>query len=66
MLGVFLLAVIANVLYCAAYLPDVFAEISAYRDLWRKYRWVLFLTGLTFAGVVTRFIAMGISKPRDH
>lgn len=41
--GVFLLAVMANVAYCAVYVVDLFAQVSGYRDLWREYRWVLFL-----------------------
>jgi hypothetical protein len=59
-LGVFLLAVLANVAYCAAYGADIFAQISGYRELWRKYRWVLFLVGILFAGTITRFVAMGM------
>jgi hypothetical protein len=35
---IFLLAVLANVAYCAAYVVDVFAQASGYRALWRKYR----------------------------
>jgi hypothetical protein len=56
---VFLLAVLANVAYCAVYLGDVFAQVSGYRDLWRKYRWTVFAIGTIFAGVITRFFAIG-------
>ena len=56
-LFIFLLAVLANVAYCAAYLVDVFAQASGYRETWRKNRWVLFAIGLLFAGVLTRFWA---------
>jgi hypothetical protein len=59
-LGVFLLAVLANVAYCAAYGADIFAQISGYRELWRKYRWILFLIGVLFAGIITRFVAIGM------
>jgi len=62
-LGLFLLVVLANVAYCAAYLADVFAQWSSYRDLWRRYRWVLFSVGMLFAGILTRFIAIGIFFP---
>jgi len=55
----FLLAVLANVAYCAAYVPDVFAQLSGFRDLWRKFRWAIFVVGLLFAGVITRFWAIG-------
>jgi uncharacterized membrane protein YfcA len=59
-LVVFVLAVLANVAYCAAYVPDVFAQTSGFRDQWRKYRWIPFAIGVTFAGVITRFFAMGL------
>ena len=53
-----LLAVLANVAYCAAYLPDLFAQASGFRDSWRRYRWILFAIGLLFAGVITRYWAI--------
>jgi hypothetical protein len=59
-LFMFLLAVLANVAYCGAYIVDVFAQISGYREVWRKFRWVLFLTGVVFAGILTRFWAMSL------
>jgi len=59
-LGLFLLAVIANVAYCAAYLADIFAQVSGFRELWRRYRWLLFVIGTIFAAIITRFVAMGM------
>jgi hypothetical protein len=59
-LFIFLLAVLANVAYCTVYLVDAFAQASGFRDKWRKYRWLLFTTGLLFAGVLTRFWALGM------
>jgi hypothetical protein len=59
-LGVFLLAVVANVAYCAAYLVDVFVQASGFRDVWLRFRWVLFAIGTAFAAVITRFVAMGM------
>lgn len=56
-LFVFLLAVLANIAYCAAYVVDVFAQASGFREAWQKYRWILFTVGLLFAGIVTRFWA---------
>ncbi len=58
-LVLFLLAVLANIAYCAAYLADVFAQGSGFRETWRSKRWVLFLIGMTFASILTRFFAMG-------
>ena len=57
---VFLLAVVANVAYCAAYLVDVFVQASGYREIWQRSRWLLFAIGTTFAAVITRFVAMGM------
>lgn len=59
-LGVFLLAVMANVVYCAAYLVDIFAQASGFREVWRHYRWALFGIGTLFAAVITRFFALGM------
>jgi hypothetical protein len=62
-LSLFLLAVAANVAYCAAYLPDVFVQASGFRDTWKRARWVLFAIGTLFAAIITRFIAMGMFQP---
>jgi hypothetical protein len=52
-LAVFVLAVLANVCYCAAYLVDVPLQYSAFQDSWRRRRWALWLLGVIFAGVIT-------------
>jgi hypothetical protein len=62
-LGLFLLAVVANIAYCAAYLVDVFAQASGFRELWQRYRWLLFAIGTTFAAIITHFIATGMFLP---
>jgi len=59
-LFIFLLAVLANVAYCTAYLVDIFAQASGFRETWRKNRWMLFVIGLLFAGVLTRFWAVAM------
>lgn len=58
--GLFVLAVLANVAFCAAYLPDLLAQLSDLRDRWLRYRWIVFVIGLAFAGVITRFIVSGM------
>ena len=50
--GLLILAVIANLLYSAAYIPDVVAQLTSYRQTWRKLRTGLFLFGLLFAGIL--------------
>jgi hypothetical protein len=59
-LALFLLAVVANVVYCAAYIVDLFVQSSGFRELWQRYRWLLFAIGTTFAAIITRFVAMGM------
>jgi hypothetical protein len=59
-LGLFLLAVIANVAYCAAYIVDIFAQASRFREQRKQYRIVLFAVGTIFAAIITRFVAMGM------
>jgi hypothetical protein len=59
-LVLFVLCVLANVAYCAAYIVDVLAQASGFRDLWLRLRWALFLLGIAFAGTLTRFWAIGI------
>ena len=59
-LVLFLLAVVANIAYCAAYLVDIFAQISGFHELWRSARWILFAVGLTFAAILTRFVSIGM------
>ena len=54
---IFVLAVLANVAYCSAYVVDVAVQASGYRSTWRRYRWVLFAIGILFASVVARFFA---------
>jgi ABC-type nickel/cobalt efflux system permease component RcnA len=59
-LGLFLMAVIANVAYCAAYVVDIFAQASGFRDVWRRARKILFIIGTLFAAIIVRFIAVGM------
>jgi hypothetical protein len=58
LLGLFVLAVVANVCYCAAYVVDLFAQSSAARGGWPRRRWALFVTGTAFAAVLAHFISM--------
>jgi hypothetical protein len=58
-LFVFILAVLANLCYCSAYVADIFAQFSGFRVLWLRWRWLLLALGITFAGIITRFFALG-------
>jgi hypothetical protein len=55
----FILAVLANVAYCAAYVVDIAVQLSAFHASWKSYRWVLFAIGVVFASIIARFIAAG-------
>ena len=52
LMALFVLAVLANVCYCAAYLVDVPVQYSSYRSSWRRRRWVVWLLDVTFAAVI--------------
>jgi hypothetical protein len=56
----FVLAVLANVAYCAAYVVDVIAQISAFRGKWLRVRWMVLLIGVLFAGVLAYFFSGGL------
>ena len=58
-LTLFLLAVLANVAYCAAYLVELLVQFSEFRAQWRRYRIAVWLTGTVFAAVLTHFFAGG-------
>jgi hypothetical protein len=58
--GLFVLAVLANVAYCAAYLVDLVVQSSGYQAAWFKFRWVLLVLGILFASVITQFVARGM------
>jgi hypothetical protein len=56
----FCLGLFLNVAYCAAYIVDLFVQSSGFRELWQRYRWLLFAIGTTFAAIITRFVAIGM------
>ena len=43
------LALLANVCYCAAYVVDVAMLHSSVESVWRRRRWILWLIGTLFA-----------------
>ncbi len=58
-LFLFVLAVLANLCYCAVYAADIFAQFSGFRAFWLRWRWLLLVLGITFAAIITRFFALG-------
>jgi hypothetical protein len=59
-LGLFFLAVLANVCYCAAYLADLFVQFSGLETAWSRGRTVLFIVGTAFAATIAHFFAQSI------
>jgi len=49
------LALIANVLYCAAYLVDIPLQLSKISASWSRRRWGLWLIGTAFAMLLTSY-----------
>ncbi|MDQ6885685.1 MAG: hypothetical protein M3068_00185 [Gemmatimonadota bacterium] len=49
LLKLLVLAALANLCYCAAYLVDIPAQQSGSRDSWRRRRWILWLAGTLLA-----------------
>jgi hypothetical protein len=57
LLGLFLLAVLANIAYCAAYLADWFLQFSGIETAWRWGRPILLSVGTAFAAVIAHFFS---------
>jgi hypothetical protein len=49
------LALLANVCYCAAYLVDIPMQRSTLSTAWRRYRWILWLAGTLFALLLANY-----------
>jgi hypothetical protein len=58
-LGLFLLAVLANVAYSVVYIPDVFIQFSGFRRSRARWRLVFLVVGFAFAAVLTHFVSGG-------
>lgn len=69
LLGAFILAVLANVAYCAAYAVDLFVQFSGLQTSWPRRRWIVLVVGTAFAAALTHFFAQGLTgsslDPRD-
>ena len=64
-LGLFLLAVLANVAFSVVYVPDVFIQMSGFRASRAIWRWILLGVGFAFAAVLTHFFASGLFSGRS-
>lgn len=50
-----ILAALANVCYCAAYLIDVPLQFARFEAMWRRWRWSLWLAGMIFALLLANY-----------
>ena len=50
-----ILALLSNACYCVAYLVDIPMQCSAFNDLWKRRRWVLWLAGTLLAILLANF-----------
>ena len=64
--GLFILMVLANLFYCAAYPADVFVQLSGFRSLWLRWRWALLLLGMVLGSIFTQMVAEGMFFPFDR
>jgi hypothetical protein len=64
--GLFVLAVLANVAYCAAYLVDLGVQLSTFRALWLRTRWMLLVIGIAFGAVLAHFFSLGFFDNTAH
>jgi hypothetical protein len=60
LLGLFILAVLANIAYCAVYVADLFVQFSGLDAAWRRGRPALLIVGTAFAATIAYFVAKGI------
>ena len=59
----FVLAVIANILYCAAYVADMFLQFSGLDIATRWGRPILLTIGCTFAATIAHFVVLATFSP---
>jgi hypothetical protein len=57
---IFILAVLANVVYCAAYVPDLALQQTSFRHAWLQFRWILLLVGTLMACAIAYLVVAGM------
>lgn len=61
----FVLAVGANICYCAAYVVEIFVQLSGFRETWLRVRGILLLVGIVLAGIFARWFCLAFLPARD-
>lgn len=57
--ALFVLVVLANCFYCAAYLPDLALQLAGFERAARLSRWPLFVCGCLFASLLALAVLAG-------
>jgi len=57
-----LFAVLANAVYCAAYVIDIPVQLTGFGGIWRRWRWGLFATGATLAGIIAQSVTLDLLR----
>ncbi|MGH9865153.1 MAG: hypothetical protein ACRD4H_07030 [Candidatus Acidiferrales bacterium] len=55
LVALIVLAMLANLFYCSAYVADIAMQFSSFREMWRRRRWGLWLLGMIFAAVLANY-----------
>jgi hypothetical protein len=55
LLLLFILGLLANACYCAAYLVDIPMQHSAFQSAWKRWRWGLWLLGTLLAILLANY-----------
>jgi hypothetical protein len=58
----FVLAVLANIAYCAAYAVDLFVQYSDLRQAWSRWRGLLLAIGTAFAAILAHYFSLAIVR----
>ncbi|MGJ3230637.1 MAG: hypothetical protein ACFE0P_02445 [Oceanicaulis sp.] len=56
LMGLFVLATLANLVYCAGYAPDLLVQSTRWRRPWRHARWALLAWGVALGAVLAHMI----------
>jgi len=62
-LGLFILAVLANVAFSVVYVADVFIQSSGFRSSRHVWRWAFLIVGYAFAAVLTHVMSGNMFLP---